>query len=215
MQTFSLISILLVLSAGFSYLNYRLLKLPTAIGLMALTLVFSVVVVAVGQWFPAVEEQAKAIVRQIDLGEALLHGMLGFMLFAGAIHIDLGDLARHKVAIAALATVGMLLSTVIVGLITWCVLNALGIEGRFIYCLLFGALISPTDPIAVMGLIKQAGATKSLEVQIAGESLFNDGVGVVIFLGLLKAATDAQTFGPQYLATLLLREAIGGALFGL
>jgi CPA1 family monovalent cation:H+ antiporter len=215
MQTFSLIAVLLVLAAGFSYLNDRLLKLPTTIGLMVLTLLFSVAVVSIGQVFPAVENKAEAIVRQFDLSESLLHGMLGFLLFAGALHIDLDELFRRKLAITALATVGVLLSTTIVGVLTWCVLSILGIEARFIYCLLFGALISPTDPIAVLGLIKQAGAPKSLEVQIMGESLFNDGVGVVVFLGLLETATGRHGLEPGYLAILLGREVAGGASMGL
>jgi CPA1 family monovalent cation:H+ antiporter len=215
MQIFSLIAILLVLSAAFSYLNYRFLKLPTTIGLMALTLVFSVAVIAVGQLFPAVEAQAAAVVRQVDLGRALLHGMLGFLLFAGALHLELADLARFKVTIITLATVGVVLSTVFVGSLAWCLLGLLGIEARFIYCLLFGALISPTDPIAVLGLIHQAGAPKSLQIQIIGESLFNDGIGVVVFLALLGIATGRHGLESEYLTALLLREVAGGVLFGL
>ena len=215
MQTPSLIAVLLVLSAGFSYLNYRLLKLPTTIGLMALSLVFSVAVVAVGQVFPGIENAAAAIVRQLDLSKALLQGMLGFLLFAACLHIELSDLAQFKVTITTLATVGVLLSTAVVGVLTWCLLSLLGIHGQFIYCLLFGALISPTDPIAVLGLIHQAGAPKSLQVQIMGESLFNDGVGVVVFMGLLGIATGSHGFDPEYLAILSLREVAGGVLFGL
>ncbi len=196
MQPFHLVAMLLVLAAGFSYLNYRLLKLPTTIGLMVLTLLSSLAVVAVGYFVPAVERQAAAFVRQLDLSQTLLHGMLGFLLFAGALHVDLADLARRKLAITALATFGVVLSTGIVGALTWCVLFALGIEMRFIYCLVFGALISPTDPIAVLGLMKRIGVPRSLEVQIAGESLFNDGVGVVVFLGLLGIATGEHGFEP-------------------
>ncbi len=215
MQPFQLVAVLLVLAAGFSYLNYRLLRLPTTIGLMALTLLSSVAVVAVGQVFPVAERQAAAFVRRLDLSEALLHGMLGFLLFAGALHINLNDLASRKLAILALATFGVLLSTGIVGGLTWCVLSGLGMETRFIYCLLFGALISPTDPIAVLGLIKQIGVPRSLEVLIAGESLFNDGVGVVVFLGLLGVATGEHGFEPGHFGVLFLREAVGGAAFGL
>ncbi len=214
MQPFHLVAVLLVLSAGFSYLNYRLLKLPTTIGLMALTLLSSMILVAVGQVVPGIERQAGAFVRQLDLNEALLHGMLGFLLFAGALHIDLNDLARRKLGITILATFGVLLSTAAVGGMTWCMLSVLGIEMRLIYCLLFGALISPTDPIAVLGLIKQIGVPKTLEVEIAGESLFNDGIGVVVFLGLLGIATGEHGIEPGHLAVLFLREAVGGALFG-
>jgi monovalent cation:H+ antiporter, CPA1 family len=141
--------------------------------------------------------------------------MLGFLLFAGALHLELSDLARFKVTITVLATVGVMLSTIVVGALAWCVLSLLGIPGRFVYCLLFGALISPTDPIAVLGLIHQAGAPKSLQIQIIGESLFNDGVGVVVFLGLLGIATGQHGLDPEYLAILLVREVAGGELFGL
>ena len=141
--------------------------------------------------------------------------MLAFLLFAGALHIDLGDLARHKEPIALLATVGVLLSTLIVGVLMWGVFALLGFKLRFIDCLLFGALISPTDPIAVLSLLKKIGAPKTLEVQIAGESLFNDGIGVVLFMGLLEVATGGNDFDVGHFAFLFIREAVGGAVFGL
>jgi CPA1 family monovalent cation:H+ antiporter len=144
-----------------------------------------------------------------------MQGMLGFLLFAGALHIELGDLASQKAAIAVLATLGVVLSTVIVGGLAWCLLAVLGVEMRLIYCLLFGALISPTDPIAVLALLRQAGVPRSLEVTITGESLFNDGVGVVLFLGLLQVATSGGGLEPAPLAGLFVREAAGGAVFGL
>jgi CPA1 family monovalent cation:H+ antiporter len=215
MQPFHLVAALLVLAAGFSYLNYRFLKLPTTIGLMALALLSSAAVIAIGKVVPAVERQAETFVHQLDLGEALLHGMLGFLLFAGALLIDLNDLARRKLAITALATFGVLLSTFIVGGLTWYLLSWLGVEMRFIYCLLFGALISPTDPIAVLGLIKQIGVPMSLEIQIAGESLFNDGVAVVVFLSLIGIATGEHGIEAGHLAVLFLWQAVGGVLFGL
>jgi CPA1 family monovalent cation:H+ antiporter len=141
--------------------------------------------------------------------------MLGFLLFAGALHIDLGDLARQKVAITVLATVGVVLSTVLIGGLTWILFAQLGIPVPFVYCLLFGALISPTDPIAVLALLKQLKAPKALEVTIAGESLFNDGVGVVLFLGLLEVTIGGHGFDPARLALLFLRESVGGTVFGL
>jgi CPA1 family monovalent cation:H+ antiporter len=162
-----------------------------------------------------VEDQSREIVRQFVFGEALLHGLLGFLLFAGALHVDLGDLARHRGPIAVLATVGVLLSTAIVGGLVWVMLALLGIPLRLIDCLLFGALISPTDPISVLGLLKQLGAPKRLEVQIAGESLFNDGVGVVLFSGLLELAVGGAGLHAGHFALLFAREAIGGAVFGL
>jgi CPA1 family monovalent cation:H+ antiporter len=209
------VAVLLVLAAGFSYLNHRLLRLPTTVGLMAGTLLASLAVVACGLIFPAVEQQAAAFVRQIDFNQAVLQGMLGFLLFAGALHIDLSDLARQRMTVTVLATVGVALSTVLVGGLTWFLLVLMGVPVSLIYCLLFGALISPTDPIAVLALLKQLQAPKSLEVTIAGESLFNDGIGVVLFLGLWEVATGGHGFDPGRLAALFLREAVGGAAFGL
>jgi CPA1 family monovalent cation:H+ antiporter len=215
MAAFDLIAVLLVLAALLSYLNYRLLRLPATIGLMALTLAFSLAVVAAGALFPPLHRHAEAFVHQIDFGQAVLQGMLGFLLFAGALHLDLADLGRHKLAIALLATLGVIVSTAVVGGLAWGLFALLGLEVRPIYCLLFGALISPTDPIAVLALLKQVGAPRPLEVTFAGESLFNDGVGVVVFLGVLEAATGQGGFGPGRVATLFLQEAVGGAAFGL
>lgn len=215
MELFDLLALLVTLSALFSYANHRWLNLPTTIGLMVIALCFSLVLIALGFVVPAVERRAEAIIAGVDFNETLMHGMLGFLLFAGALHINLGDLARQKWLIAALASAGVILSTVLVGLFAWCVLRLVGIEGRFIYCLLFGALISPTDPIAVLAILKRAGAPKGLEIKIAGESLFNDGVGVVVFLGLWEIATGEYGFDLGHLTALFFQEAVGGALFGL
>ena len=215
MRPFELIAILIVLTALFSYVNVRMLKLPSTIGLMLLSLLFAIVIVVIGQYVPTVEQQARAVARQFELDQALLHGMLGFLLFAGALHVDLGDLSDHKWPIAVLATLGILISTITVGGLTWGVVRLFGFHLRPIDCLLFGALISPTDPIAVLALLKEMDAPKPLEIQIAGESLFNDGVGVVVFLGLLEIATGHERFEPLPFAALFIREAIGGAVFGL
>ncbi len=215
MRPFELIAILIVLTALFSYINVRLLRLPPTIGLMALSLLFAIALVAIEAFVPTVAEQARAVARQFELDQTLLHGMLGFLLFAGAFHVNLGDLLDHKWPIAVLATLGVLISTVIVGGVTWGVLRLFGLHLRPIDCLLFGALISPTDPIAVLALLKGTGAPKRLEIQIAGESLFNDGVGVVVFLGLLEIAAGHEQLRPGFLVELFVREAIGGALFGL
>jgi len=215
MRLFDLIAILIVLAAVFSYVNLRVLRLPTTIGLMALSLVFSVGVVVVGSLFPSLGQHAHEIVKQFEFGEALLHGMLGFLLFAGALHVDIGDLAEYKWPIAIMATLGVLISTVIVATLTWWVFAAFGNPLRPIDCLLFGALISPTDPISVLALLKQTGAPKPLEIQIAGESLFNDGVGVVVFAGLLEVAEGARSIDAWHLTALFAREAAGGAVLGL
>jgi CPA1 family monovalent cation:H+ antiporter len=214
MHSLDLIAVLTVLTAAFGYINVRVLKLPTTIALMALTLLFSMVLLAIGRFVPDVEGQARLVVEKFAFDDALLHGMLGFLLFAGALHIDLSDLADHKWPIAVLASIGVLISTVIVGGLTWGVIRVLGFPLRFMDCLLFGALISPTDPIAVLSLLKRIGAPKILEIQIGGESLFNDGVGVAVFAGLLEAATGERTLGAGSFAVLFLREAVGGALFG-
>lgn len=215
MDLFELIASLLTLSAIFSYINHRWLKLPTTIGLMVIALLFSLSLIGLGVFLPPIEQKAENIVGSIDFNETLMHGMLGFLLFAGALHINLNDLARQKWLIATLASVGVVLSTLLVAGLAWGVFRLLGIEVRFIYCLLFGALISPTDPIAVLAILKQAGAPKGLEIKIAGESLFNDGVGVVIFLGLLEIATGEHGFDIAHLAGLFLQEAVGGAVLGL
>jgi CPA1 family monovalent cation:H+ antiporter len=141
--------------------------------------------------------------------------MLGFLLFAGALHLDLNDLAGRKLLVATLATAGVLVSTLLVGAFAWCLLLLLGLEMRFLYCLLLGAVLSPTDPVAVLGMLKRVGAPKDVEVTIAGESLFNDGVGVAVFLALLGIAAERGASGPGWLAALFLKEAVGGAVFGL
>ncbi|MCO6459186.1 MAG: sodium:proton antiporter [Pirellulaceae bacterium] len=215
MELFEIAALLLTLSALFSYVNYRWLKLPTTIGLMVIALLFSLALIGIGFFLPQVEQKADAIIRGIDFNETLMHGMLGLLLFAGALHINLNDLAKQKWLIAALASFGVALSTVLVAGLAWGVFALLGIEVRFIYCLLFGALISPTDPIAVLSILKQAGAPKGLETKIAGESLFNDGVGVVIFLGLWEIATGEHGFDVGHLTVLFFQEAVGGAVLGL
>jgi len=210
MTTFEMAAGLIVLAAVFSYLNYTLLKLPAVIGTMAASLLLILVGLAV----PEMVQQARHAVARIDIQQVFLKGILGFMLFAGALHINLGELASRKVSVALLSTIGVVASTLIVGLLTWLLLSAFGIPARPIYCLLFGALISPTDPIAVMAILRQAGVPKDMEVTIAGESLFNDGIGVVVFLGLLEVATGEAAFEVGHFAWLLLRETVGGAALG-
>ena len=221
MSLFDVIAILVVLAALFAYVNHRLLKLPTTIGLMVMALALALAVLAVEAAWPSLEVAGtvrRLLEDHIDFNEALMHGMLGFLLFAGALHVDLGDLARQKRIIAILATVGVIGSTFLVGTMVWLVTDLLGVPLRFIHCLLFGALISPTDPIAVLALLKQLGAPRSLATKIAGESLFNDGVGVVVFLALLGVAGlgghghEQVTAGG--IAWLFVVETGGGAAFG-
>ncbi len=217
MTTLDLIAWLMFITAGFSYLNHRYLKFPTSIGVMAIALVCSLALIGLGklQWIPGLEDSARSLLESIDFNQLVLHGILGALLFAGALHINLEDLAKQKWIIALLATVGVALSTVIVGGLMYFVLQWLGIGIPFIYCLVFGSLISPTDPIAVIAILKTAGAPKELETKIAGESLFNDGVAVVIFMVILGIATGDHEPTVGSIALLFLKEAVGGALFGL
>jgi CPA1 family monovalent cation:H+ antiporter len=206
---------LITLAALFSYLNYRFVRLPNTIGIMIISLLMSLVMLLLGKlgWSDLIFYTNK-VLRSIDFHETLMKGMLSFLLFAGALHVNLNDLRQQTGIIATLATVGVLISTFLVGTLTWLVLHALSINLSFIYCLLFGALISPTDPIAVLGILKRARVPKSLETKISGESLFNDGMGVVVFLVLfgLAAGGDMSTGG---IGLLLVQEIAGGIVFGL
>ncbi len=207
------ITVLVCLAALFSYVNERFLKLPATIGLMALGLSFSLIMVALGTIGIPVHRQAVAFMQRIDFNETLMHGLLSFLLFAGALHFNVRNLFGQKWFIGTLASVGVALSTCLVGVLTYYAFGLIDVEIPFLYCLLFGALISPTDPIAVLGILKKAGAPKSLETKIVGESLFNDGVGVVVFLVLLGVATRGMT-DPADVGLLFLEEVGGGALLG-
>ncbi|MGE5130232.1 MAG: cation:proton antiporter, partial [Sphingomonadaceae bacterium] len=209
-------SVLITLAALFGYVNYRFLRLPSSIGLMLSALVASVVAVTLGEFGShTLENLAREALANVDFNQALMHGMLSFLLFAGALHINLNDLADQKWSVGLLASLGVLISTLIVGYATYWLFGLLGHPVPLIYCLLFGALISPTDPIAVLSILKSMGADRALENKMAGESLFNDGVGVVVFLVLLSIATGEQSATAGAAVTLFIEEAIGGGLFGL
>lgn len=215
MKLFHILAILISLSALFSYLNYRYLKLPTAIGLMLIALLASLALLFLGPLATDVEAYAAVLLRTVDFDETLLHGMLSFLLFAGALHVDLADLAKQRWVIATLATASVLGATFIIGYLAYWIFALLDLDIPFIYCLLFGALISPTDPIAVLGILKSAAAPKTLETKITGESLFNDGVAVVVFLVLLGVATGGDELSAASVAGLFIQEAVGGVLYGL
>jgi len=215
MSLFEIIAILLTLAALFSYINCRTIKLPTTIGIMLIALLFSLGLIFLGKFFPGLRAWATELLTSVDFDETLLHGMLAFLLFAGALHININDLTSQYRIIAGLATFGVLTSTFIVGTLTWILINpVLGINLSALYCYLFGALISPTDPIAVLGIMKTAGASPSLKTKISGESLFNDGIGVVVFLVMLNIATGGHEIDPGHILLLFMQEAVGGALFG-
>ncbi len=220
MSLFEIVAALITLAALFSYVNHRFLKLPMAIGLMAMGLVTSLGLIWVGEFSPRLIEFARDFLDSVNLGQALMQGMLGFLLFAGALHINLDDLHRQRNVITLLATLGVVISTFLVALMAWLIFDPLlGLHMPFVWCLLFGALISPTDPIAVMGILSTIGAPKSLETKIAGESLFNDGVGVVVFLAIAGIigfghGGGQEGFSAGGVAWLFLLETGGGALLG-
>jgi len=216
MEYYAIISILIVMSALFGYINVRFLKLPITIGLMLITIVFTILVIGVAKFDDTLLLHEREFIATIDFETVLLDIMLSFLLFAGALHTNFNQLKIQRWPILVFATLGVLVSTFLVGIITFFLLPMFGLEVPFIYCLLFGALISPTDPIAVLGILKKANAPKKLETKIVGESLFNDGVGVVVFLTILTIAKlpDAH-IDVSAIATLFGQEVVGGIALGL
>jgi CPA1 family monovalent cation:H+ antiporter len=222
LEFFDIAAILLMLAAAFGLLNHHLVKLPVAIGLMVASLAASLVVMGVDVAVPALGlgEMVREGMMRIDFTETLLEGMLGFLLFAGALHTDIDALRDEIGAILSLASVGLLLSTGIVGGASWYLFGAFGHDVPLIYCLVFGALISPTDPVAVLGIIRAAGAPEEIEVKIVGESLFNDGFAVVLFSVLLGIAVGgghghgAEAVSAASILGLLGKEVLGGLVLG-
>ena len=222
MNGFDIAAILTAIAAVFGYVNHRYLRLPATSGTLVISLASSLVVLLADRIFPHLGLAAivAVFVDRIDFNETLMHGMLSFLLFAGALHIDLAGLRDNKWTIGTLSTIGVLLSTGIVGVLTWWMFALIGLSVPLTVCLTFGALISPTDPIAVMGLLKELRAPRDLEAQIAGESLFNDGIGVVVFFAMtslagLSPAGHEPTLGPAGLLVFFGREVAGGVALGL
>ncbi|MEO7975857.1 sodium:proton antiporter [Flavobacterium sp.] len=214
MELFPLISLLIVLSASFAYINFRYLKLPNAIGLMLVSLLFSLGIIGANFIFPSLKENVTLLLSGINFSELLLEVMLSFMLFAGAIHIKFKDLKAEKLSILLFSTISVVISTFMVGYICYWMLTLFNLEVSLVQCLLFGALISPTDPIAVLSILKTAGVSKSLETKIAGESLFNDGVAVVVFITILQIAKPNADVSFVSILTVFGQEAIGGIILG-
>ena len=216
MDYFVIIGILVFLSAVFGYLNVRFFKLPNTIGLTLITILFTLGVFVLSYYDDTLLKAERFIISKIDFKVVLLDIMLSFLLFAGALHTDLNKLKEQRWPVLVFATFGVLVTTFLVGTGVFYLLKVLGLQVSFIYCLLFGALISPTDPIAVLGILKKAGAPKKLEIKIVGESLFNDGVGVVVFLTIFGLASGTgEGFSIGGIVELFVVEVFGGLALGL
>nr|WP_298379455.1 sodium:proton antiporter [uncultured Halomonas sp.] len=211
-----LVAIIVSLTALLAWLNHQFIRLPTTIGVMAIALALSAGMHGLS-WlgFTFLEDHAESLLAQIDFNKLLMDGMLSFLLFAGALHVDLDRLKRYRWSIGFLATFGVVISTLAIGSTAYFLLGFFGFSVPWMYCLVFGALISPTDPIAVLGILRQANAPVDLELRIVGESLFNDGVAVVVFTLLLGAATGSEALTFTHAGKLFLIEAGGGIALGL
>ncbi len=227
MELYYSFSILIVLAAIFSYINIRFLKFPSTIGIMVIAMVMSMLLVLLGNLNSELLNDFTSLIKELNFTDILMGAMLNFLLFAGAIHINMADLKEQRLPVVAFATLGVIISTIVVGFGLYYISSFLlplvdiHMEIPLIYCLLFGALISPTDPIAVLSILKQANISKSLETKIAGESLLNDGVAVVLFAVLANLASDASVVETghmdlsfSHILILLLKEGIGGLLLG-
>jgi monovalent cation:H+ antiporter, CPA1 family len=212
---YGVLTLLIVLTAAFSYINFRFIKLPPTIGVMLISLICSVAIVLVGSLSPSFLSVPVSVIGSVDFETILMRVMLSFLLFAGAIHIDVQKLRKEILPILTFATAGVIISTFVTGILIYFLFYIFQLTIPFIYCLLFGALISPTDPIAVLGILKQAKIPSSLEIKITGESLFNDGVGVVVFATILEAAyMGSENLTIANVSWTFLKEAGGGILWG-
>lgn len=216
LSPFDAAAILIVLSAALGWINHRYLKLPGTVAMTIMGAVASVVVIGVDAVLPGsrLSESVSGFLGEVDFHETLMNGMLSFLLFAGALHVDIDYLRKGRWQIAFLSTVGVAASTLIVGAGVWALSRLTGVELPWIWCFVFGAIVSPTDPVAVMGVLKTTKVPPRLQATIAGESLFNDGVGVVLFSILLASAVSGEAFSFVHAGELFLIEAVGGAILG-
>ncbi len=214
MKLYLALTILICLSAGFAYVNQRLLKLPFVIGLFVLSTILSLFVIISKFWLNIPVEEIKIYIELANIDKIVINIILGFLLFAGALHTIWRNLKKQIKPIATFALGGVLLSTIIIASLFYGLIQLSNLQIDFVYCLIFGALISPTDPIAVLGILTKANVPKKTEYIIVGESLFNDGVGVVVFIALIDSL-NTGTFSFSHFGFLFLQEAIGGVLMGL
>lgn len=206
---------LLALIAVFGYINHRFIKLPDTLGITAVGLIAFVCLSLLGLSHPDMTLKAQALIELINFPELVFHGLLGLLLFAGALHVDLSKMRQFKLPVFLLATIGVLISTAVVGAGFYFAVRLFDHSVSFLWCLVFGALISPTDPIAVLAVLKNAGASPDLETKIAGESLFNDGTAVVAFLTLAGLAAGTTEFSMGQVALTLTQEIVGAIILGL
>lgn len=202
----------LVMTAVFSVFNDSVLKLHRTIGVMFLALLFSVMLLMGIHFHWPYSDQIRGIIGDLNFGETLIHGMLGALLFAGAINIDFDELHPRLFVITILAVCGVLISTFVVGIIIWAFVHLVGLELPMVYCLTFGALISPTDPIAVLAILRTIGVSKGLDMDVCGESLFNDGIGFVVFTFFFTLAVKSETMGAGAVTLFFLKSVGGGAI---
>lgn len=216
MELFTTVAALLAVAAALAWLNERVVGLPTTIGVMLIALVISVAALALGSLgVLSIADRARELVAAAALEETLLGGMLSFLLFAGALHVDLSDLLDRWLEVGLFATLGVVVSTALVALAAYAGAQLLGLPIGFAYCLVFGAVVAPTDPVAVLGILRQSGVGPGLRALIAGESLFNDGFAVVVFATVAGLAAGTVQLDAGDLAVFLVREALGGVALGL
>jgi CPA1 family monovalent cation:H+ antiporter len=212
-----IIAILISITAAAGYINYRFIKLPSATGIILITLVISIVLMIFDKsgFAFSLDDYARAILEGIDFNDTFMNGMLSFLLFAGALHVNVIELAKQKLIIGMLATIGVVISTFIVGFALYWLTHWGGLDFPLSACLIFGALIAPTDPIAVLSALKTSNAPKKLEVKIAGESLFNDGIGIVMFVIMLSFYSGGAEFSGKQIALMFFQQLVGGIFVGL
>lgn len=216
MNVYTILIFLITLSASFAYFNYRYIKIPFVIGLFFLSSILSLLILSTKFWANSYFTEIKSLVQTVDISKYILEYMLGYLLFAGSLHTEWSDIRKQIKQISIFAVFGVMLSTLIIGSLLLRVCNLLNFQIDFLYCLLFGALISPTDPIAVLGILTKANVPKKIEATIVGESLFNDGVGVVIFIALLDLLNSGKSiFDFSHFGLLFIQESFGGIVFGL